>query len=136
MKLIKGKSYIFFGNFPNCEDVADKLSKELDITAKAFLSKTDTTSVLEYCDTDIDNVNKELNDTITELKKSNEYLGNECKEYDKLKLAYETSLEALNAYDDDSKSMTAELKKFKEDVARLDKQVEHYKKNYSQKWFK
>lgn len=51
-KIIKGKSYIFFGNFPNCEDVAKKLSEQLDIEAKAFLSQTDSTSVVEYCETD------------------------------------------------------------------------------------
>lgn len=53
MKLIKGKKYILFGNFPNPEKTQKEFKELLGIDIVCFLNDVDTTVAMEYEDTPI-----------------------------------------------------------------------------------
>lgn len=48
MRLIKGKSYVLFGNFPNPEKLQQEMFDKLGIKVVCVLNNVDTTVAMEY----------------------------------------------------------------------------------------
>ena len=67
MRVIKGRKYILFGNFPDKEGVAKAFQDSLGVEVHAFVQTTDKTTIFEYVNTD-DELEK-LRKENTELKK-------------------------------------------------------------------
>jgi len=52
MRVIKGRKYILFGNFPDKEGVAKAFQDSLGVEVHAFVQTTDKTTIFEYVDND------------------------------------------------------------------------------------
>ncbi len=71
MKMIKGRSYIMFGNFPAADATAKEISDSLGVSVVLMLSNTDNVSIIEYeaVDTELEQLRKENRELKAKLKK-------------------------------------------------------------------